>query len=151
MDVASRTEELIRGVIESEGLELVHVEYQPRGASSVLRIYIDKSGSLSLQDCQRISRHVSVLLDVEDFIPEHYLLEVSSPGLERPLFSESDYKRFIGREIRLVTIEKIESRRNFKGVIRDFSEGRLKLEASGHVYDIPFQIIKKANLVYRFE
>lgn len=150
-DVAARAEALIRQVVEAEGLELVHVEYQPKGSAPVLRVYIDKPGGVNLSDCQGISRQLSVLLDVEDIIPTHYVLEVSSPGIERPLFKEADYKRFAGREVRLEVTEKIENRRNFKGYIRDLSNGWLRLDCDGKVYSIPFEKIKRANLVYRFD
>jgi ribosome maturation factor RimP len=151
MDVAARAEELVKSSVEAEGLELVHVEYQPRGGASVLRLYIDKPGGVTLSDCQRISRHVSVMLDVEDFIPNQYVLEVSSPGIERPLFKRADYERFAGREIQVMTREKIEERKNFTGVIRDVSEDELELECEGKTYRIPLDIIRKAKLTYRFE
>jgi ribosome maturation factor RimP len=151
MDVAARAEELLKSSVEAEGLELVHVEYQPRGASSLLRLYIDKPGGVTLSDCQRISRHVSVLLDVEDFIPNQYVLEVSSPGIERPLFKRADYERFAGREIQLVTRTKVEDRKNFTGVIHEVSDQELSLESEGRIYRIPLDVIKKAKLTYRFE
>jgi ribosome maturation factor RimP len=151
MDVAARAEELLKSSVEAEGLELVHVEYQPRGASSLLRLYIDKPGGVTLSDCQRISRHVSVLLDVEDFIPNQYLLEVSSPGIERPLFKRADYERFAGREIQLMTRTKVEDRKNFTGVIHEVSDQELSLESEGRIYRIPLDVIKKAKLTYRFE
>jgi ribosome maturation factor RimP len=151
MDVAARTEELLKSSVEAEGLELVHVEYLPRGASSVLRLYIDKPGGVTLNDCQRISKHVSVLLDVEDFIPNQYVLEVSSPGIERPLFKKADYERFAGREIQLVTKVKVEDRKNFTGVIREVTDNELMLDSEGTSYRIALDIIKKAKLTYRFE
>jgi ribosome maturation factor RimP len=151
MDVAARAEELLKSSVEAEGLELVHVEYQPRGASSLLRLYIDKPGGVTLSDCQRISRHVSVLLDVEDFIPNQYVLEVSSPGIERPLFKRADYERFAGREIQLMTRTKVEDRKNFTGVIHEVSDQELSLESEGRIYRIPLDVIKKAKLTYRFE
>lgn len=151
MDVAVRTEQLVKDVIAAEGLELVHVEYQPRGASSRLRLYIDKPGGVNLSDCQRVSRHVSVLLDVADFIPHAYVLEVSSPGIERPLFKESDYQRFTGREVHVELTEKLEGRRHFTGHIRTFSEGILRLECQEKIYTISFTKIKKANLICRVQ
>lgn len=149
MDVAAQVEDLIREVLAGDGVELVHVEYQPRGAASVLRIYIDKPGGVNLSDCERVSRHVGVLLDVEDLIPHQYVLEVSSPGIERPLFREEDYQRFSDKEVRLETVEKIEGRKNFVGFIRDFQEGILTLDCEGAMYRIPFGQIRKANLVFR--
>ncbi|HXK59022.1 MAG TPA: ribosome maturation factor RimP [Acidobacteriota bacterium] len=150
MGIADRVERLIREAVEAEGYELVHVEYLPRGAGSILRIYIDRPGGVSLDDCQQVSRHVGVLLDVEDMIPHQYVLEVSSPGIERPLFKQSDYTRFAGREIRLTTNEKIEGKKNFSGVLRGINEGIVELESEGKLRRIPFEQIRKANLVYRF-
>ncbi len=149
IDVAARVEDLLREAVLAKGLELVHVEYQPQGATSLLRIYIDKQGGVNLKDCEQVSKHAAVLLDVEDLIPHHYMLEVSSPGIERPLFKETDYRRFVGQEIRLMATEKVENRKKFTGFIQDFAEGVLSLKCDGTTYKIPFGIIKKANLVYR--
>src|SRR5512138_432227 len=118
MDVADQVERLVGQAVAAEGYELVHVEYLPRGAGSILRLYIDRPGGVTLDDCQHVSRHVGVLLDVEDLIPHQYVLEVSSPGIERPLFKEWDYSRFAGKEIRLTTNGKIEGRKNFVGMLR---------------------------------
>ena len=150
VSVAARAESLVRKSVEAEGLELVHIEYRPQGGKSVLRVFIDKVDGVNISDCAEMSRRLSVLLDVEDPIPEEYLLEVSSPGVERPLFREEHYRRFVGKEVRLSTIEKIEARKNFVGYIRDFADHVLTLECEGQTYLIPFQKIRKAKLVYRF-
>ena len=151
MDVAAHAEGLLRDVVQADGVELVHIEYQPKGSPCVLRIYIDKPGGVGLRDCERVSRYASALLDEEDFILDRYVLEVSSPGIERPLFKEVDYRRSVGKEIRLITTETIEDRRKFTGLIRTFSEGILKLEFDGKTYQIPFSKIRKANLVHQFK
>lgn len=151
MDVGTATEDLLRELVEDQGVELVHVEYQSKGSPSVLRIYIDKPGGVNHRDCERVSRQVGILLDGQDLIPCHYLLEVSSPGIERPLFKESDYERFVGKEIRLVTTEMMDNRKNFKGFIQNFAEGILDLDFDGKRYQIPFNKIRKANLVHRFD
>lgn len=151
MDLAVRVEELLRDVVESQGFELVHVEYQPKGAASILRVYIDKPGGVNLADCQQVSRQVGLFLDVEDLIPHHYTLEVSSPGIERPLFKRADYERFVGSEIRLATVEKIENRRNFRGCLLGVSDENVDLECGSRVYRIPLAKVKKCNLVYRFD
>ncbi len=143
--------ELVREVVEDEGYELVHVEFASGGSTPVLRIYADRPGGITVSDCAELSRRVSVFLDVEDRIPGRYVLEVSSPGIERPLFSEYDYERFQGQEIRLTTAEKIGNRRNFTGTIEEFEGGVLKLRCEKGVYEIPFGMIKKSNLVYHFE
>ncbi len=151
MSVADRVEHLVGPAIAAEGYELVHIEYLPRGAGSILRLYIDRPGGVTLDDCQLVSRHVSVLLDVEDIITHQYVLEVSSPGIERPLFKESDYSRFAGKEIRLTTNGKIEGRKNFVGWLRGIREGVVELESEGTLYRIPFERVRKAHLVYRFD
>ena len=151
MDVAAHLEGLLKDVVELDGVELVYVEYRPEGSPSVLRIYIDKLGGVGLKDCERVSKQASALLDDETFTLSRFVLEVSSPGIERPLFKEADYRRFVGKEIRLITTETIEDRRKFTGLIRTFSEGILKLEFDGETYQIPFSKISKANLVHQFK
>ena len=151
MDVAAHLEGLLKDVVELDGVELVYVEYRPEGSPSVLRIYIDKPGGVGLQDCERVSKQASALLDEENLILRRYVLEVTSPGIERPLFREADYRRFVGKEIRLITTETIEDRRKFTGLIRTFSEGILRLEFDGETHQIPFSKIRKANLVHQFK
>ena len=151
LKLAPQVRGLIREVVEDEGYELVHVEFAAGDSSPVLRVYADRPGGITVSDCAELSRRISVFLDIEDLIPGHYVLEVSSPGIERPLFTERDYERFKGQEIRLTTTEKVENRRNFKGTLEEFREGVLTLRCDSQVYEIPFGMIKKANLVYRFE
>ena len=148
--VAEKVEFLLRGAVEEQGLELVHVQYLARQRSPLLRVYIDKPGGVTLEDCQTVSRQASVLLDVEDLISDRYVLEVSSPGLDRPLFRVEDYLRFSGREVRLLTREKIDSRRRFTGTIQDLRDGVVRLSCQDRTYRIPFGMIAKANLVHRF-
>ena len=115
-----------------------------------MRIYIDRPEGIYIDDCAKISRKIAVLLDVDDPVRGKYTLEVSSPGIERPLFTEKDYIRFQGREIRLATHNKIEKRRRFQGLIESFEDGILELLCDGQVIKIDFNEIKKANLVYDF-
>ncbi len=149
-EVAEKVEFLLRGAVEEQGMELVYVQYLAQQRSPLLRVYIDKPGGVTLEDCQTVSRQASVLLDVENLISDRYLLEVSSPGLDRPLFQVEDYLRFSGREIRLTTREKIDSRRRFTGFIQDLSDGVVQLSCQDKTYRIPFGMIAKAYLVYRF-
>jgi len=150
-DLARKVDELIREALEDEGFELVHVEFLPYGASPILRVYVDREGGITLSHCADISRLLGPLLDVEDVIPTHYVLEVSSPGIERPLFSEQDYRRFKGREIRMTTLEKFENQRNFRGIIDDFVGRNVRLRVQDRVLEIPLDRVKKANLVYDFD
>ena len=150
IDVARHLENLLKRVIEEERLELVHVEYCSNLSPAVLRIYIDKPGGVNHQDCQRVSKKSGELLDEEDVIASSYVLEVSSPGIERPLFKEEDYQRFVGKEIQLVTTEKIDEQKKFKGFIQSFSQGILDLELEGETHHIAFEKIRRAKLVHRF-
>ena len=150
MDSAARAEALLADMIEAQGLELLHVEFQPKGAGSILRIFIDKPGGVNLADCQRISKNASVLLDVDDDIPHKYTLEVSSPGIERPLFAAKDYRRYCGSEIQLVTIRKINERRKFRGTLLELENDLVSIECQDGIHSIPLEQVKKANLVYHF-
>ena len=150
MEMAEKVEFLLRGAVEEQGMELVHVQYLGRRRSPLLRVYIDKPGGVTLEDCQTVSRQAGVLLDVEDPISGRYVLEVSSPGLDRPLFRVEDYLRFSGREVRLVTHEEIDSRRRFTGFIQDLRDGVVQLDCRDKSYRIPFGMIARANLVHRF-
>jgi len=149
-EVAEKVEFLLRGAVEERGLELVHVQYLAQQRSPMLRVYIDKPGGVTLDDCQTVSRQASVLLDVEDLISDRYVLEVSSPGLDRPLFRVEDYTRFSGRKVRLTTRQKIDSRRRFTGYIQGLRDGIVQLNCQDKTYQIPFGMIAKANLVHRF-
>lgn len=148
MPVTERITQLAEEVTQSEGIELVHVEFQPRGKSSVLRILIDKSGGVNLEDCQQVSRQLSSLLDVEDLIAHPYTLEVSSPGLDRPLFKLQDYERFQGRRAKVQTRNAINGRRNFKGEIRAVLGQTVVLADGTERFAIPFAEISRANLVF---
>lgn len=148
-----RLRQVLYGVIEDEGCELVHLQYSPAGSKSALRIYIDKPGGVTVEDCQQISERVGAVLDVEDFIPSHYTLEVSSPGLERPLFREQDYIRFQGRRARLKTKSAINGQKNFKGVLQRYERGTVyvKEDDKTETVAIPLDDIQKANLVFEFK
>ncbi|MBQ3602125.1 MAG: ribosome maturation factor RimP [Lachnospiraceae bacterium] len=103
-----RTEQLILPLVEKNNFELVDVEYVKEGANWYLRAYIDKAGGITVDDCEAVSRELSDLLDVEDFIPDAYILEVSSPGLGRQLKKEKDFKRSIGEEVEVKLYKGIE-------------------------------------------
>lgn len=130
------------------GMEIVLVEIKGEGGHSIVRTYIDKPGGVTLEDCERFSKRFSVALDVEDWIPFRYILEVSSPGVNRPLVKESDFRRFCGRNAKVRTRLPIAGQRNFKGRIADVTEGRLELEvAPGKQVEIALTDIEKANLL----
>lgn len=141
-------QELIEPIVESLGYELVGIEYRPSSKNALLRIYIDKEGGIMLEDCQEVSYQVSGLLDVEEPIQGQYQLEVSSPGLDRPLFKESDFERFAGKKAKIQMHGFIEGQRKFKGKIKGFHEGHVVLiDNDGVEFLLPFNDIDKARLV----
>ncbi len=147
--------EAIAGIIERvaarEGLELVHWEAVGSPGNFMLRIYIDKPSGVSHADCELVSNQVGTLLDVEDLIPHRYVLEVSSPGLERGLYKRGDYGRFAGRRIKLKTSEPINGQRNFRGKLLSLVDDRVHLDADdrGEI-EIPYEQIVKANIEHEF-
>ena len=143
-----RITELARQVAESMGMEVVLVEIKGDGRRSIVRTFIDKPAGISLDDCERFSRRLSVVLDVEDWIPFSYTLEVSSPGVNRPLVQKSDFERFCGQKAKVRTRLPFEGQQNFKGKIVGVTEGRLMLEvAAGKQIGIALGDIEKANLI----
>lgn len=143
----TRIAELADQVAESMGMEVVLIEIKGDGNRSVVRAFIDQPSGISLDDCERFSKRFSVLLDVEDWIPFSYVLEVSSPGVNRPLVREADFQRFCGKNAKVCTRLPIEGQRNFKGKILGVAEGRLELEvAPGKQVGIALMDIEKASL-----
>lgn len=140
----------VRGIVDSillnEGMELVEIEYRRESKGWVLRLYIDKAGGVRLDDCTHISQEVGRSLDVEDFIAIPYTLEVSSPGLTRPLKKEKDFMKYRNQIIKVKTIHPIENRRKFKGRLLGISENRIEIEMDGGVFQIPLSNVAKANL-----
>ena len=144
----TRITELAEQVAASMGMEVVLVEIRGEGSHSIVRAFIDQPGGISLDDCERFSRRLSVSLDVEDWIPFSYVLEVSSPGVNRPLVKDADFQRFGGKKAKVRTRLPIEGQRNFKGKIVGVTEGRLELEvAPGKNVEIALRDIEKANLI----
>ncbi|HEX9428175.1 MAG TPA: ribosome maturation factor RimP [Candidatus Polarisedimenticolia bacterium] len=133
--VASEALERIRAIatpiLEFAGMELVHLEMKRDAGGWILRLYIDKEAGVTLDDCSRISRQLSAQLDLEDPIPQRYTLEVSSPGLDRPLVTEKDFSRFAGRRVRLSTLTAVDGQRNFTGRLVGFVDGSVRLALEG--------------------
>jgi ribosome maturation factor RimP len=139
---------LAERIAASMRMEVVLVEIKGGGNGSIVRTFVDKPGGISLDDCERFSKRFSVLLDVEDWIPFRYFLEVSSPGLNRPLVKEADYRRFNGSKARVRTRFPLQGQKNFKGKILGITEGRLDLEvAPGKQIGIALAEIEKATLI----
>ena len=138
--------QLLEPVIERMGYELVGIDFRGNPKNSLLRIYIDKPGGVMLDDCTRVSYQVSGVLDVEDPISGRYSLEVSSPGLDRPIFKISDYDRFAGERIKLRLQGPVDGRRKFVGVLRGLRDECVVVEEDGVEYAVPLTQIDKANL-----
>lgn len=141
---------VIEPVVESLGFELVGVEYLVQGGDGLLRVYIDTENGIVVEDCSRVSHQLSGVLDVEDVIKGHYSLEVSSPGLDRPLFSLAHFERFVGSEVKLRLDAHQDGRRNFRGKIVGVEDGEIVLLIDGEEVCVPFLAIDRANLVAQF-
>ena len=146
-----RIREAAERVAQSLGLEVVDVEWKV-GRDRFLRVYIDKPEGVSHKDCEAISNQLSVLLDVEDLIPgqQHYILEVSSPGLDRKLTKPAEFERFAGRLARISTIEPVENQKFFEGRLAGVAGGKVQIEVQGRGIAVPMEGIRKANLVVEF-
>jgi ribosome maturation factor RimP len=150
-DLLDRIERLAKPLIESEGMDLVDLQFKREGNRWYLRLFIDKPGGISLDDCQNISYQIGELLDIEEVIDKRYILEVSSPGLDRPLKREEDYQRFVGRLVKLTTSLPIMGKRVFVGRLRDLENKKVKIQLnSGETLFIPFASIAKARLEVEF-
>ncbi len=141
---------VIAPVVESLGCELVGIEYARQGKRSLLRIYIDKEDGIDVKDCQRVSHQLSGVLDVEDVIKEQYQLEVSSPGLDRPLYTLAHFERFIGHKAKLTLMSPIEGRRKFKGVLQGVEDGQVIVNIGESELVLSLNAIDKANLISEF-
>jgi len=149
LKVDPRISEIAERVTAREGIELVHIELAG-GRSPILRIYIDKPGGVTLDDCARISERISLILDVEDPLPGRYLLEVASPGLDRGLYKESDYERFAGLPAHIRLSEALDGQKNFHGKLlgldRDGETAAVIEDEQGVKHHLPLAIIAKANV-----
>jgi len=150
-EIKAKLRALGQRVLESEGMELVQVDLGRQRGAWLVRLTIDKPAGISLLDCQRVSEQFGAELDVADMIPGSYVLEVSSPGLDRPLRSEEDYHRFIGKLVAISTDEPIAGQRHFVGHLTGYQKGvATVVDARGDEHSIPKQRISKARLEVEF-
>ncbi|MFN3567771.1 MAG: ribosome maturation factor RimP [Caldimicrobium sp.] len=145
-DIKERLWQLLETPILKKGMELVDLEWRRERSGWVLRLYIDKPGGVTIGDCARISEIVSKILDKEDLIHHSYNLEVSSPGIERPLKKREHFERFKGEKAKITLKAPIEGRKNLTGIILSIEENILKFEADNKVWEIDLNNIKKAHL-----
>ncbi|MBT4214243.1 MAG: ribosome maturation factor RimP [Porticoccaceae bacterium] len=147
----SKIRQLLQPVVEALGCELWGVDLQTGAKTKLLRIYIDKDNDLvGIEDCERVSRQASSILDVEDAINGEYILEVSSPGMDRPLYEIGQYEKYVGEDISLRLRFPYEGRRNFKGRLTGVDGDEIILVVTDHEYLFPVEGIEKANVVPRF-
>ena len=143
---AMRIEEIVETGASALGYELVAVEYLPQRKNSLLRVYIDSPNGITLDDCEKVSRQISALLDVEDPIKGHYMLEVSSPGVERPLVKPEHFEKFCGERVKVTTYGMHLGRKRFTGQLTHVTELGIVVEVDGEAYDLPFDDINTAKL-----
>ena len=138
---------LLAPVVAMEGCEIWGVEYRAQGKRSKLAIYIDRAEGISVEHCERVSRRVSDVLDVEEVLSSAYTLEVSSPGMDRPLFRPEDYRRFAGSLVKLRLAYPVDGRRKFTGRLRGLDDGNILLELEGAQVSLPLEQVEQARLV----
>jgi len=148
--LSERVETEIAKIVSSEGLDLVHIDYHRQGRGYLLRVDIDKDGGVTLEDCELVSQQISALLDVEDVVPSEYELQVSSPGLDRKFYRDSDYQKFLGRLVRVKTSKPIRGLHVIVGRLKEY-DGRNIVVSDPAVkkdpeYRIPLADIKETRL-----
>ncbi|AAO10110.1 ribosome maturation factor RimP [Vibrio vulnificus] len=142
--------EMLESAVVASGYELVGLEFIRAGEHSTLRIYIDHENGITVEDCAEVSHQVSAVLDVEDPISVAYSLEVSSPGLDRPLFKPAHYEQFIGQEVNVVLKMAVANRRKWKGEIHSVDGEAITLTVDGQQEEFALSNISKANLIPKF-
>ena len=145
-EIVDRVRAMIHPIVLNEGMEVVEIEYRRESGGWVLRLILDKEGGVTLGDCTRVSQEVGRSLDVEDVIQTPYTLEVSSPGLTRPLKTENDFMKYRHSLIKVKTVDSIQNRRQFKGRLLGVSVDGIEIEVDGGIFQIPLCNVAKANL-----
>ncbi len=143
--------ELFEPVIEGMGYELIEIEYHPNPNYGVLRLYIDKESGIEVEDCSAVSRQISAILDVEDPVPGKFNLEISSPGMDRPLRRLQDFQKFVGEVVKVKTGMPFEGQRNFKGRLNGVEDDLVIIECEDKEVRLPVTAIDKARLVPDFD
>lgn len=142
--------ELAEPIVEAKGLDLVAVEYNKEGEDWILRVFIDKEGGITVDDCQQVSQELSTNLDVTDPIEHSYLLEVSSPGLDRTLKTEEDFERFSGELVEISTYAPVDGQKKFSGQLLGLESGDIKLSIAGEEVLLPRAKVAKTKLAVEF-
>jgi ribosome maturation factor RimP len=145
-EIVRQAWEVLGPEIEEQGCELVEVESGLQGSSLFLRLFLDKEGGITIDDCASMSRYVSALLDKDDFIGRQYNLEVSSPGIERPVRKVADFVRFAGERIKIHTVSPIEGRRKFTGELLGCEDGLVSVDVGSETVNVHIENVKRARL-----
>jgi ribosome maturation factor RimP len=145
-ELVDKITHMVEPIARESSLDLVEVDFRTSGKRWLLRVFIDKEGGVTLGDCERLSRELSRTLDVEDIIDHPYALEVSSPGLTRPLKGKKDFERYKGKPSRIITTAPVEGKTDFRGEILGVVEDDVEVREKGDTYRIPLTFIKKASL-----
>ena len=151
MAVIDELNRLIEPAVEAAGYEFVGLEYVAQGRQSVLRVFIDSENGIGIDDCATVSHQVSGVLDVEDPISGQYNLEISSPGVDRPLFKLEHFAQFVGQEVKLRSVAPVEGRRNFRGLLKSVEGDEITLVVDGVAYVVHHRNVDKANIVPDFD
>lgn len=141
-----RVEQIVESVVSTLGYEVVKVEFVPQHKNSILRVYIDSENGIKVEDCEKVSRQISAVMDVEDPIAGHYTLEVSSPGIDRPLVKPEHFKKFCGRRVKVLTHNLNLGRKRFTGQLTQVNDAGIVVEVDGEAYDLSFDDINNAKL-----
>jgi ribosome maturation factor RimP len=149
--IIAKIEAIAERVAGAAGIEVVEVELKGGGQNRFLRISIDKPEGVTHADCEMVSHEVGTILDIEDLVPGHYTLEVSSPGVERKLQKIKDFERFTGKKIKAILREPVENSRRWEGTLASCADGLITLEvAEGKSIQFPFDQVEKANLKFEW-
>ncbi|MEE9444912.1 MAG: ribosome maturation factor RimP [Cocleimonas sp.] len=148
----NRLDDIVKNTVEGLGFDLWGFEYRPHSESALLRIFIEntranKDVGIAVEDCANVSRQIGAVLDVENIIPVAYILEVSSPGMDRVLFKAEQYQDYIGDSLKIRTRTRIDDRRNFKGSLVSASESVVTIKVDNQEFKIPYDSIDRARLV----
>jgi ribosome maturation factor RimP len=145
--VQTALDKLVKSTVEGLGYILWGYEYRPHSESALLRIFIEKEDGVSVDDCAKVSRQIGAVLDVENLIPVAYILEVSSPGMDRVLFTPEQYTAYLGNTVKIRTRTAVNDRRNFKGTLKEANETQLTINVDNQDFEIPFEIIDRTRVV----
>jgi ribosome maturation factor RimP len=149
--IRDRVFELVEPLLYDMGYELIEVEYLSMYGRWVLRLYIDKEKGITIDDCADVSRELGDIIDIKEIIDHEYVLEVSSPGLNRPLRREKDFIKAVGSRVKLKMKQAVNGQKNFTGILKSCADSTVFLESSGNIIELPFNDIEKSNMVYDFD